>query len=32
MNYIILTLFWFAGIYIIWAFRNSNSDFEEIEL
>ena len=31
VNYIILSVFWFAGIYLIWAFRNSDSDFEEIK-
>ncbi len=27
---IILSILWFAGLYLIWAFRESNSEFEEI--
>ena len=29
---LVLALVWFAGIYLIWAFKNSNSEFEEIEI
>ena len=29
---IILSVLWFAGIYLIWAFRNSDSEFEEINV
>lgn len=27
---IILSILWFAGLYLIWAFSNSDSEFEEI--
>ena len=29
---IILSILWFAGLYLIWAIRNSNSEFEEINV
>ena len=29
---IILSVFWFVGLYLIWALRNSNSEFEEINV
>jgi len=27
---IIVSVLWFAGLYLIWAFRESNKEFEEI--
>ena len=29
---IILSALWFGGIYLIWAYRNSDSEFEEINV
>lgn len=29
---IILSILWFAGLYLIWAFSNSDSEFEEINV
>lgn len=29
---IILSVLWFAGLYLIWAYRNSNTEFEEINV
>ena len=29
---IILSVLWFAGLYLIWAFCNSNSEFEGISV
>lgn len=29
---IILSVLWFAGLYLIWAYRNSNTEFEEINI
>lgn len=29
---IIHSALWFAGLYLIWAFRNSDSEFEEINI
>ena len=26
---IILSALWFGGLYLIWAYRNSNTEFEE---
>ena len=31
IKYVIIVLLCFAGLYLIWAFRNSDSGFEEIE-
>jgi len=31
IKYVILTILCFAGIYFIWAFLNSDSEFEDIE-
>ncbi len=28
----ILSVLWFAGIYFIWAYSNSDSEFEEINV
>lgn len=29
---IILSVLWFGGIYLIWAFSNANSEFEEFNV
>lgn len=29
---IILSILWLAGLYLIWAFSNSDSEFEEIDV